>query len=220
MNKTIISIIVVALIGAGGYLYYQKNNDNNAGKNTTNEITKKILTGGADWDSVKCVYHNDLGNGENLDGVVYFSDGKMRNDYVYNKNNGQKSEAHMLDDGEKTYIWGTDQMYPGFDGIIMDSNYEEESMMGNDENTPNFDYEELKENNFQVPGMECEETDLDSDLFEAPSNLKFKDMQKMMESAMNFNKKMTNDLAGFIGCDVCEDIEVEADKVECLASCK
>jgi|GEM_PF-3449855 hypothetical protein len=212
-NKIVIGVVgVLVLLGAVYMLIGSK------GSSLTNSAIESLNIN----KGVKCVQILDLGEVNNsITSTLYFYKNKMRYDTVMaNEVQGQK-DLHSITDDQFTYVWGEGTIGSAFGGAnsgIKIANDGKEN-----DYDPDFDIEELKENNFNVPGLKCEKWFPDEKVFELPAGIDFVSLEEMTSSAnlmQNF-ETTGSELGGAVDvCAMCDIIPDETARAECKKSCE
>ncbi len=208
-NKIIIGIL--GLLVLGGFAFMLTGHNAVKGKKEAANIASLNPDAG-----VKCKYTVAVLGDNTQNSTLYIYKNHFRYDTNLSKETQGQKDLHMIDDGEYSYIWGKGIIggLGAGKGFKMKSTRNENA----DENgiAPDIDIEALKKNNFKAPGMECEPWNPDMDMFKAPNNLTFMDMDKFMGGGM-MN-------VGGVGmqntCDACDMIPDAKAKAECKKSCK
>ena len=183
MKKVIIIIVAILIIAGGGYLMFFKNDASDM------EILEKSITGDSrgilDWlnggKGAECSINSPEGAI-----VVKAKNGKVRIDgmaFVMPNSENQQSDGVYLNDGEWVYMWS------GNEGTKM--NIKSMKQMSGEEDVSEDDYswqdwaEDWQEASL---GYDCQEKNLDDSLFQAPSNVNFRNLTAMMENLDKMNK--------------------------------
>ena len=179
MQKQIIigvAIIVLLLLGAGGYFLFSKNSanptqtqtsaTNEAETATENSAMSSLLDLVTSGKTTQCNFsvQSEAGTTE---GIVYISGEKMRGDFETTTEDGKTTQMYMIRDADMYYMWGGE--LPG--GIKM-----------------TFDVDELKTNTQANQYVDlntktdyrCSDWTADNSKFTPPSNVKFTDLSSMM----------------------------------------
>ncbi len=221
---------LVLVVGLGMYFVLSGPGDNSG---LLSKTLNKNYKGG-----LKCVQHVAMAGLGSMTNTIYMdSQGKrIRFESLSSYNEGMKRETYMIDDGEKTYLWGSGMRFPGTDGpsgMIMDSNAEDNPK----EDMP-IDLEELRKNDFKAPGVECSPWAVDESMFTPPAEVQFKNMSDFLGAPATSFEGMGQEMNSAIeaatqsakganagttsmNCDeICAVIPDNAARNECLQSCK
>jgi hypothetical protein len=173
-KKIIIVLVILVLIGTGGYLVMKKppqlnnqaptaQNEPETATNATIQGTlKSLLTAGK---SQKCTYSDkpETTSAEttSVEGTVYVANGKMRGDFS-STSEQIKVNGHMIADGEYSYVWSDLDNQ----GIKMLIDQQESSNAPTDTNTQTPDIN-------QSYTFNCQGWTQDNTMFVPPSNITF-----------------------------------------------
>ncbi len=218
-NKKILLIVgIVILVVVAGVVFSL---NSKKGKNINVPISNvlgKNYSGG-----VKCIQHIVMDDLVVMDNTIYFYKNKTRTDSLTNYNDMPSRETHMISDENLSYMWGSGIEFPGVSGksgMIISVDDEGEDMS---DSIP-VDVEDIKDNDYKMPGLECESWKYDSSLFELPKDVEFKDMQSMMMPSSFEDMTKTSGANGNVAMPKCEDIcsyiPDEQSKQSCLVDCK
>ncbi len=222
-QKIILAIIALIILGGGAFMLLKaKNNSSEQGKEQ-NQITqeakkeaKKIMSLDPN-KGIKCEQINDVGENNKLKTVIYFYKNKMRYDVgLAQETQGQK-DFHMINDGEYSYMWGKGMLASALGGQEGGLKIKNDDPMNKDmQEDVDVDFEELKKQNYVMPGIKCEQWSPNDDLFQAPAGIEFKDMSNLM-SDMTKNRELFNSSDPCAMCDMIPDAKT---KEECKKSCQ
>jgi len=210
MQKQIIigvAIIVLLLLGAGGYFLFSKNSanptqtqtsaTNEAETTTENSAMSSLLDLVTSGKTTQCNFsvQSEAGTTE---GTVYISGEKMRGDIETTTENGKTTQMYMIRDGDMYYMWGGE--LPG--GIKM-----------------TFDVDELKTNTQANQYVDlnsktdysCSDWAADASKFTPPPNVKFTDLSSMMEGV----DKTMEEKSGNTDSSACDSITDASAKAAC-----
>ena len=181
----IVVIAVIALVGAGGYVALKDSSDTNVEVNgematatssenvegqidSENQISlNSLLSSGR---SVACTFFKTDASGD-TSGTVYISGGQMRGDFVTKLKTGAQTDAHMIQKGNKSYMWSSAQ---GDQGIVMTS---QESQA---QNTPSGQAD-MGVDMDEALDYKCADWSGDASKFTLPSTVTFTDISTMMK---------------------------------------
>lgn len=168
MNKTLIGIIVVVLLGVGGYWAYSNRTSTSGGLPTVQTggpmSVKDLLTG---TGSQRCTF-SDAETGTSS--TVYVSNGKVRTD-VASTTEGQATMMHAIMADKMMYTWVEGQAT----GMKLEFDPEEvnEAPEVEGESQSTVDLNEKVE-------YDCDRWSPDSSLFAPPTNIEFSDFSNFM----------------------------------------
>lgn len=203
-------IIVGAMMFGGGDSINQENKnkvDSNLSFNTDTGVKCKNIVG--------------MGTAGKSESTMYFYKDLARYDSVITHKDMGKRDMHMIIMKDKSYVWGSGFTMPGLGNTGLIFNSEE----GSDFAPPvASDIEELKKNNFNVPGMDCEEWAADENAFALPKDIKFSTEQELMGGMMQKGMKsdgMPNVAIPNFDCkEMCKQVMDKRQREECENSCE
>ncbi len=212
-KQAIIGIIaaIIILVGAGGvFLYSQNKNSSEPNTTTATEKTNKdtslennlaaILKSGKNQ---QCTFTYADENGNNTNGTAYISGDKMRTN-VTSSTNGKSSTIYVIRNGDDNYIWGSD--FPNNTGMKMTLSIDE--YIDNEESKKYFD----PNLNAQY---DCSDWTPESNMFTAPTNIKFQDISALMQGVMQSASKSPTGTSSTSECSICNSLTGDA-KNACL----
>lgn len=169
-----IALIVIIVLGIGGYLLYGQNS-----KLTNNSTTQApaptknpsleasitdLFTSG---QSKICTFDTKTDKGE-TSGTVYVTKDMAKADFTMT-DNGKSTATHLIRNGNLFYIWG--DSFPT--GIKMTMDVNEMASKMNSTNYAAF-------NPNDKVSYSCKDWSVDNSMFTVPANLKFTDLSSMM----------------------------------------
>lgn len=191
MNKIVLAVVAVVILGGGLYLMLSSESDEAMNTNTTamensaenTESQDEVAMSGTgplsafmeSGRSVQCEFSSEDESGS-ADGTFRYSNEQYRVDVdtVYEEGTYQ---SHIISDGENMYIWGTG---PQGDMAIMMSEEDTEA----DESAEAFVESEETFDAEQNVTYDCQAWSADSSAFVPPSDIEFMDMSVMMQQMM------------------------------------
>ncbi len=178
MNKNLLIGLgaLTLVVGAGMYFVLSGPKDSSG---VLSKTLNKDYKGG-----VKCVQHVVMAGLGDMDNTIYIdSQGKrLRFESKTTYKDHPPRETYMIDDGVKTYMWGSGMRFPGThgpSGMIIDNKAQDSPK----DNMP-IDVAALKEADYKMPGVECAPWTVDDKMFETPKGMTFKTMQEMLGASM------------------------------------
>lgn len=218
-NKNLIitiAVIIILLIGGGLYLGMKKDaapsqapqpeNKTMTSDNTGNKLEqvegslKSLITGGK---SLTCTFSNNLNDTSSINGTVYTSGGKVREDFQ-STSAQVKVSGHVIIESENGYMW-TDQNDQGFKFAING----QPTPASTHNQTPDID---------KAMKFSCQPWNVDSSLFNLPSNITF---QTMTIPAAPPSGAMQRGLPNSTNmCAVCNNIPEGPNRESCKAQLK
>ncbi len=218
-NKIIIgSLISLVLVG----LVYMMLNTNS---DQQNSITNKLINLNPD-EGIMCTQAVSVGGDKNsVTSTIYILGKKMRYDSSLAQEVQGQKDIHMITDGEYSYLWGKGIIANTLSGGGSNKGFKMKMDDKNESFTPNINIEDLKKNNFNVPGLKCQTWNSDKSLLEIPTDIDFVSMENMMNPAMMNLKSPKNNqsdknISGTNLCEMCNMIPDAQGKKDCLESCK
>ncbi len=212
----ILGIIVILLLGIGGYWYMNKNPTSlSTGKNKM----EQEQTTGSGMMSLKelmglnknqvCTYSSSEETGS-ISGTSYISGGKVRNEFKGTYPDGKAYEGGMINDGSYMYTWTTDSN-EGFKIAITDSIEKQVEDTKNDfeKNQDQFVNQNEKLN------YKCSSWSPNGSMFVPPSNIKFTDYSEMMNQTQEAQPN-SEQIKEFL-CKNCDNVP-EAEQAACKQS--
>jgi len=182
MNRIIavVGLIIVLLLGAGGFYVYQ-NYSNNSSDTPQNDLmtdelktdnNKKTLADLIKLDKNQmCVFKDEETNSE---GNLYISSSNFRGDFKAMVDDTEVS-SHVIADNDYIYIW-SDGEEKGFKYSISKALGEEEGYSSSENSNP-IDLNE------QID-YECNDWNPDASMFYLPTDIEFQSLESMMEDTM------------------------------------
>lgn len=201
-----IAVIILLLLGVGGYFLFSKNQlpSQNQTSNTTsgqengsamNSLVDLLAGGG----NVTCNFDVPSDeNGNSSKGTVYISNGNMRGDFQTTQD-GKVTSMSMIRKGNDNYVWG-DGMETG-----MKMTLSPEDLKGKTNEASK--YVDLN----KKVDYRCNPWGVDSSKFNPPSNIRFTDFSKMMEETT----KMMKEKGTSPDSSVCDSITDASAKAAC-----
>ncbi len=169
-----IAVIVIIVLGIGGYMLYGQNSRQTNNSNTQTVASTKspsleasitdLFTSG---QSKTCTFDTKTDKGETM-GTVYVTKDMAKADFSMT-DNGKSTKTHLIRNGDTFYIWG--DSFPTGIKMTMDIN----DMASNMEST---NYAAFNPN--EKVSYSCKDWTADNSLFAPPTNLKFTDMSSLM----------------------------------------
>src|SRR3989344_3830565 len=100
MNKKVLAVVVLLLIGLAGYFGYTKfmagkTSDGSSETSNGTKSLKDLLSSGV---AQKCAFSSSDESGSS-EGVTYVSSGKVRGDFT-TTSSGKETNSHMISDGK------------------------------------------------------------------------------------------------------------------------
>ncbi|MBU2036780.1 hypothetical protein KJ866_01050 [Patescibacteria group bacterium] len=179
MSKNTI-IIVMALIvagAAGGYLLLNKDTDQVAQQNESDEsYSGSLMDLIKKGDSIKCDFEGEDESGS-YSGIAYFSEGKARQD-METVEGTEKTDMHVILNGGWTYFWSSDQPGQGTK-VYVDLSQQEEAEMNKrlEENRAKLTiYNQASQDG---DSYKCSPWQADNLVFEPPTDVVFQDMAEL-----------------------------------------
>lgn len=181
-TKLIIAIVAVVLVAGGGWFYWssQKSGDSNKNQTTNSKQTKtsskpesqtstlsRLLKSGR---ATKCTFKS-----QEISGTVYIA-GKNRAAYQFNSTDPEIGSGGMILSENTMFIW-RDKTKDGIKKTFSPEELEsaKKTAGSSSESASSVDWD--KEYNFS-----CTSWRVNNSLFTPPSDVKFTDMQQMMQS--------------------------------------
>ena len=215
MSKgVIIGIVVVALVGVGGFFLYQSANTGDTASVSITGEDGEVEVNGSFADllnsgkSYTCTFETLDKSGTGSTGTVYVTaDGdKMNGDFTYTQADGASFDGGVIRDGEYNYVWTSMQeqgiktkIDPENDTIFGTTGAEDET----DTNAGLSDGQEV--------GFNCKVWAEDDSMFVPPSDIEFLevsvDLVELDEEVMEVDK---------LDCSVCDQVPAGATKDQCL----
>jgi len=171
---TTIALIVIIVLGIGGYMVYGQNaNQTNNSNTKTPEPTKSqslessitdLFTSG---QSKLCTFDTKTDKGQTT-GTVYVNKEMAKADFAMT-DNGKSTMTHLIRNGNSFYIWG--DSFPTGIKMTMDINE-----MGSKMQASNY----AAFNPNEKVSYSCKDWAVDESLFTPPTDLKFTDLSSMM----------------------------------------
>lgn len=169
MNKTLIGIIVVAIVAIGAYLMFKKGDMGSAMNDAQKSAAQSgsIASLAAMSAPSKCTVTHSEDSYESS-GTVYVAGGKMRGDFSSTMS-GKTVESHMISDGTTVYTWSS-AMPQGVKMTVAATAQ------------PQSPGAPAEANMFQQNvSYDCEAWAPDNSMFDLPSDVNFMDMSSMMQ---------------------------------------
>lgn len=195
-----IVIILLLLLGAGGYFLFGKNlgapaqnqtiNSNDTStKAQDNSAISTLIDLVASGKTTQCTFDVQTDSGSTT-GTIYIAGEKMRGDIETITEDGKTSQMYMIRDNDMYYMWGGELP----NGIKMTFNVDELKT-----STQANQYVDLN----AKTDYRCNDWVTDTSKFTPPSNIKFTDLSAMMGGSENSNSS------------VCESITEASAKAAC-----
>lgn len=173
-KKAIIAVIVLLLLGVGGFAFWKTQQDKVGGP--TSGVSgfkslKDLLSSGV---AQKCTYSTTDEKGTS-EGTTYVSGGKMRGDFT-SVITGKTEKTHMITDGKTNYIW-VDGEKTGLKTVV------EPSSAPNPTDVPVTQTETANGGvDINKPAdYKCSTWIADGSLFSPPADVKFTDFSEMFK---------------------------------------
>jgi len=182
MKKTIIIIVAILVIAIGGYLIFTNNDASDLKKLEKNLSGEQmgILNWLTSGKGVECSISSPEGAV-----IVKAKNGKVRIEgmaFAMPNSESQADKGVYINDGEWIYMWnGSEGTKMNIESMKKISGEEEDDYSWQDWAN---DWQEDK------VGYDCKDKNLDDSLFQAPSNVNFKNLTEMMENLDEMNKKL------------------------------
>jgi hypothetical protein len=204
----VIVVVLILLLGAGGYLMLNKNAGNStktvsaptAKPTATGQTTKSLIDLIKMGQNLRCSFKTDVTNGS-TDGTVYVSGQNIRTDFNVTTN-GKTLQTSMISMGGTNYIWGSG--LPTAGGIKMTVALDKISQNQQASNYFNAN---------QKVNYNCSPWNVDSSLFTPPSNVKFTDMTSLL--APQVTGTTGNNPTKINGANPCDQIADTTAKAAC-----
>lgn len=174
MNKKTLGIVVVILLVLAVVWFALSGSNKNApdGKGQEKSSNSK-MTSLKELEALnkpqKCVF-KDESSAEQVQGLVYVSQGKMRGDFGM-VSEGKTIRSHMISDGKYSYTW-MDDSSSGFKVALDVQNIETKPDAANPKPASMDASKQMS--------YDCQSWSEDASVFVAPSNVKFEDFSAMM----------------------------------------
>ena len=219
MKKNIyLALGALLVVVVGGWLFFSgKGSDSGSG-------STGLLSALSADSGVKCTRITAMGDAGSSEGTMYFYKDKARYDSVINHKQMGKRDMHILITKDKTYAWGSAFAIPGMtNGGLVFSNEE-----NSDFSPPEIaDIEELKKNDFKVPGLNCEKWTPDPNLLNPPKDMQFSSQEEIMQNMMGGFGMPGVGASGAapgmgamaVPCSACEEIGDKTMKEKCEKQC-
>lgn len=174
MKNKIVLVVVILLLGVGGYAYYKNSNQQKAPgamqdeSQSMQEASPKTLQDLLGLSAAqKCTYSG---------GTVYVASGKMRGDFT-NSDQGKTTTSHMIVMDKTSYVWTEGES----NGLKMTFDESQQATASSSEGSE----QPQEAANLEKPqDYKCESWVADSSMFELPSGVEFTDMSSFMNSMM------------------------------------
>ncbi len=225
MNKNILIILgAVALVATGIYMFWSSSG--------TSDVASKIKSSLDPNKGIVCkqiVAQGDAGSSES---TFYVYKDKIRYDSVIKHKDAGVKEMHLIQDNNKTYMWGSALAFPGAGnmGFVMNEGDEGLNIM------QQADFEAIQKGNYNIPGLNCELWNPDEKMFILPNDIKFVSYQDfisnpaMMMGGFNMpgaQQGASNPMQGALApagmpgmsCDLCAQIPDANARKQCEDTC-
>jgi hypothetical protein len=195
MNKTIISILIIAvLLGAVGFLYYTQNKSiTTPGTQTdTDTITvtdqttpleslRNLMTSGR---AVQCTF-SDLES--QIEGTVKIANQNVRGDFT-SIIDGQPTLSHMITSEQTMYLWSD---ATGGQAMMYDISMITPAAGTVDTGSPDQTGQPSSLDLDKTGNYDCSPWTVDPSVFTPPDNITFSDMSQMMQNMQNLQNLTT-----------------------------
>ncbi len=203
-NKAVIAVVVILLLGVGGYFYFNKsrNVETAGGISSGVKSLKELLASGVPQ---KCTFASDDESGK-TEGTSYIAGGKVRADFT-STINAKTTVSHMISDNKTSYIW-TDGDKTGFKMTITetDTNATDSPVTG--ETASQGNEADLD----QKSDYKCSVWVPDNSMFTPPADVKFTDFSEMFKPS-----PATSGSGSSQQCSICDSLKGD-DKTSCLSA--
>jgi len=210
MNKILLGVLVVVVVGVGIYLAVSMGK-NQEGEQSLNNIDNGQAVGSGGAYSInellsknkpmKCSWSEKSTSEREVTNVLYINGKKFYQDVTM----GDMGHAYTISDGEYLYIWND------FSNVATKMKFSEMTTTGTPKQTQsNAGLDQ--ERNFV-----CENWKVDSSLFNLPQGKNFKDVSEEMGQAME-NFQQNSEEYGQQACDACRNAPSQDLVNQCLQS--
>lgn len=216
MKKGIIIAVIAILLAGGGYWLYSQNakpkpiyEDPNPGEKKGLTVLENTTLEG--WlkkgKAVECELTTEQGTVK-----VMTKDGKVRIEgipYMFGENMAEpKNDGISLTDGDWMYMWS------GTKGTKMNIKAMQETMTEEQKVKESYSWEDNVKN-WENLGTkyDCAEKKLSDDLFQAPAEVAFNDMTKMMQDLQQIGQQMQQKTDSGAPMNM-EDIEAQLEQIQ------
>lgn len=193
-TKTLLILVILLILGGVGYLYSQ-------GQPAT-EIKQKYVGTEAKVTSLKelilqnksmqCTYSYASGE-DSTEGTFYVDSKRVRADMTSTIQDGSENKTHMIQDGEKMYVWDDSSPENGYMMTIPD-NFDEmtDEAMKTDETIPTAPEAEQKEmfDTTYEGEYNCNAWKVDESYFVPPTDVNFTDFDSFMQDYKPFMQEL------------------------------
>lgn len=185
MNKVLIGIVALLVIGGGAYFLLGSKDTETTTSRTTGVVENELPSDGSDkligegalsalfdmGTPMTCTFTTEDAEGSSK-GVFKQSGSKYRVNVV-TVGSGGTYETNMINNGDKTFVWGDGTLG---DTALMYSNVEgeDDTFFGDDEDEEGFDAD-------QSASYDCDLGLVSGSEFVPPANIDFMDMDTMMQ---------------------------------------
>lgn len=214
-TKIIATVVAVVLVGAGGYYVIQNNGQSSVQEQENSTDTSKLDTNDTSFamngeaafralflsgQSLKCdvQYTPDEIEGTAV-GTVYIAPEQFRADITMTGAMGS-TDMSVIHTNTTGYAWG--QTPVGQMAIKFDTDNDTKDA----ENSESFDMDENVQYN-------CQKWNVDTSVFQPPSNIEFIDLQAQMQSTIDANANINA-----MQCSACNQISDPSAKAQCLTA--
>lgn len=209
MNKKVLVIVILLILGAAGYFGYTKfmgkSLPGTSSESGGMKSLKDLLSAGV---AQKCTFATTSESGSS-EGTTYVSGGKVRGDFT-TTTSGKTTISHMISDGKTSYVW-TEGEKNGFKMTIPESTTEPST--GNaDSSTSTSSEADLN----QKADYKCSGWVADTSYFTPPANVTFTDFSQIYNPASPQTGKTTGTSSQ---CSYCNSLTGD-DKTQCLTALK
>lgn len=185
-KKLIIAVVVVLVLGVGGYFFWKSQSAKipsglQTGTETSSGLKslKDLIAAGI---AQKCTFSTTDESGSS-EGTTYVAGGKMRGDFT-SVISGKTTKSHMITDGNTNYIW-MDGEKTGFKTTIEETGETETGDTSVSQDVTSQGGADLN----AKADYKCSAWVTDSSMFTPPTNVQFTDFSQMFNpSSLPVNK--------------------------------
>ncbi len=195
MQKIILIIIGIAVVGGGAWYFTQDSPSQEIGNNTTEErgtvekldeeVDKKLSGLGSFanimgfGDNIRCEFKSTF-EGQTSEGTMYTDGERFRLESTMEGPGIGVMTSNMINDGSYSYTWGS-----SLNGSMAIKVANPEDEVGIDNDFGHIDDSEESYFDFdQQMEYDCDRWGVDDSVFIPPSGIEFMDMEAMMQEAM------------------------------------
>lgn len=207
MNKTIViiaAVVILALLGGGAFMMMNRSGVKPSYSKDQELITPTITSMSGkkslrDFASIgsnqECTY---LDVETDSTGVIYIGEGELRGDFETNVD-GKMISSHFIQDKKEMYIWSDGGEMQGIKVSLAEAAKATEIV----------DVSKLDLN--KEVDYSCKSWSVQQDFFDAPTNVKFQDYDKLMEGLNDMFKTTTPGVSpGAASCNICDTLSGES----------